>query len=211
MEIRGLSSVDAKAQPLYIVDGVIYVENPNLNENEIISINVLKDAAATSLYGVKGANGVIIIVTKKGASKIESELLKIQTRKNFKETAFFYPHLTTDKNGDISFNFTIPEALTRWKLQLLAHTKDATSALKTLTTVTQKELMVIPNPPRFLREGDEIIFSSKIANLSNNLCSSVFILLSSKASLTMEAKCPIFCSCNPVGYKSEIDIITFKF
>jgi TonB-dependent SusC/RagA subfamily outer membrane receptor len=167
VEIRGLSSVDAKAQPLYIVDGVIYVENPNLNENEIISINVLKDAAATSLYGVKGANGVIIIVTKKGASKIESELLKIQTRKNFKETAFFYPHLTTDKNGDISFNFTIPEALTRWKLQLLAHTKDATSALKTLTTVTQKELMVIPNPPRFLREGDEIIFSSKISNLSN--------------------------------------------
>ena len=167
IQIRGNNSLDSKAQPIYIVDGVIYEENPNLKPEEIASINVLKDVTAIALYGAKAVNGVIIITTKNGSSKIENELLKVQTRKDFKETAFFYPHLTTDKNGDISFNFTIPEALTRWKLQLLAHTKDATSALKTLTTVTQKELMVIPNPPRFLREGDEIIFSSKIANLSN--------------------------------------------
>uniref|UniRef100_UPI003563F005 carboxypeptidase-like regulatory domain-containing protein n=1 Tax=Lutibacter sp. TaxID=1925666 RepID=UPI003563F005 len=167
VQIRGVASLDAKAQPIYIIDGVIYEENPNLNPNEIISLEVLKDVAATALYGAKAANGVIIITTKSGSSKIENELLKVQTRKDFKETAFFYPHLTTDKNGDISFNFTIPEALTRWKLQLLAHTKEATSAIKTLTTVTQKELMVIPNPPRFLREGDEIVFSSKIANLSD--------------------------------------------
>jgi TonB-dependent SusC/RagA subfamily outer membrane receptor len=165
--LRGNASLDSKALPLYIVDGVVYEENPNINPNEITAVEVLKDAAATALYGAKAANGVIIITTKNGSSKIENELLKIQTRKDFKETAFFYPHLTTDKDGAISFNFTIPEALTRWKLQLLAHTKDATSAIKTLTTVTQKELMVIPNPPRFLREGDEIVFSSKIANLSN--------------------------------------------
>ncbi|HBS12630.1 MAG TPA: hypothetical protein DEO36_08830, partial [Flavobacteriaceae bacterium] len=55
----------------------------------------------------------------------------------------------------VSFNFTVPESLTRWKLQLLAHTKDMASATKQLTTVTQKELMVMPNPPRFLREGDQ--------------------------------------------------------
>ncbi|MBI9040591.1 MG2 domain-containing protein [Lutibacter sp.] len=167
VQIRGVASLDSKAQPIYIIDGVIYEENPNLNPNEITTVEVLKDAAATALYGAKAVNGVIIITTKNGSSKIENELLKVQTRKDFKETAFFYPHLTTDKDGSISFNFTIPEALTRWKLQLLAHTKEATSAIKTLTTVTQKELMVIPNPPRFLREGDEIIFSSKIANLSD--------------------------------------------
>ncbi|WP_275315178.1 MG2 domain-containing protein [Tenacibaculum bernardetii] len=91
----------------------------------------------------------------------------IQVRKNLQETAFFYPHLTTDKNGDITFSFTTPEALTKWKLQLLAHTKKAQSATKTLTTVTQKELMVIPNAPRFLREGDKITLSAKISNLSN--------------------------------------------
>ncbi|APG66349.1 hypothetical protein LPB136_13630 [Tenacibaculum todarodis] len=66
----------------------------------------------------------------------------------------------------MSFKFTAPEALTRWKLQLLAHTKTLQSATKTLKAVTQKELMVVPNAPRFLREGDKIIFSSKISNLT---------------------------------------------
>ncbi|CAA0170549.1 conserved exported hypothetical protein [Tenacibaculum maritimum] len=92
----------------------------------------------------------------------------IHIRKNLQETAFFYPHLVTDKDGNITFNFTAPEALTRWKLQLLAHTKELHSAVKTLETVTQKELMVIPNAPRFLREGDTISFSTKISNLSSN-------------------------------------------
>src|SRR5680860_833981 len=64
--------------------------------------------------------------------KLDPSSIKI--RKNFQETAFFYPHLTTDKDGNVSFNFTIPEALTRWKLQLLAHTKELASATKTLTT-----------------------------------------------------------------------------
>ncbi|MCG8784233.1 alpha-2-macroglobulin [Tenacibaculum finnmarkense] len=108
--------------------------------------------------------------------KITSDMLKskeekidlkgIKIRKNLQETAFFYPHLTTDKKGNISFSFTTPEALTKWKLQLLAHTKEALSATKTLTTVTQKELMITPNAPRFLREGDNITLSAKISNLS---------------------------------------------
>ncbi|KGL62806.1 alpha-2-macroglobulin family protein [Polaribacter sp. Hel1_85] len=95
----------------------------------------------------------------------------IQIRKNFKETAFFFPQLRTDKNGQVSFNFTMPEALTKWKLQLLAHTTELKSATKTLQTVTQKELMVVPNTPRFLREGDKITLSAKITNLTNNTLS----------------------------------------
>ncbi|WP_370424858.1 alpha-2-macroglobulin [Tenacibaculum dicentrarchi] len=95
-----------------------------------------------------------------------SSLKGIKIRKNLQETAFFYPHLTTDKKGNITFSFTTPEALTKWKLQLLAHTKEALSSTKTLTTVTQKELMITPNAPRFLREGDNITLSAKISNLS---------------------------------------------
>ncbi len=91
----------------------------------------------------------------------------VQIRKNLQETAFFFPELKTDKDGTVSFSFTTPEALTKWKLQLLAHNKSLQSAVKTLQTVTQKELMVIPNAPRFLREGDEIIISTKIANLTD--------------------------------------------
>ncbi|MCB0472021.1 MAG: alpha-2-macroglobulin, partial [Flavobacteriaceae bacterium] len=86
---------------------------------------------------------------------------------NLQETAFFYPRLTTDKEGNVSFNFTVPESLTRWKLQLLAHTKTLEAATKELSAVTQKDLMVLPNLPRFFRQGDTIVFASKVANLSD--------------------------------------------
>jgi Bacterial Alpha-2-macroglobulin MG10 domain/CarboxypepD_reg-like domain/MG2 domain/Alpha-2-macroglobulin family/Alpha-2-macroglobulin bait region domain len=101
----------------------------------------------------------------------------VQIRKNLQETAFFFPQLQTDKDGNVSFSFTTPEALTQWKLQLLAHTKTLESATKTLTTVTQKELMVIPNAPRFLRQGDQISISTKIANLTDKQLSGQAVLI----------------------------------
>lgn len=100
-------------------------------------------------------------------AKEEVDFGQVTLRKNLRETAFFFPHLRTDKEGTVSFTFTSPEALTQWKLQLLAHTKDLKHGSTSFTTITQKELMVLPNPPRFLREGDTIHFSTKIANLSN--------------------------------------------
>ncbi|MFD2551830.1 alpha-2-macroglobulin [Bizionia sediminis] len=90
----------------------------------------------------------------------------VVVRKHLQENAFFFPQLQTDSTGSISFNFTSPEALTSWKLQLLAHTKSLESNVKTLEAVTQKELMVIPNVPRFLRQGDTIRLQTKIANLT---------------------------------------------
>ncbi|MFT7901157.1 alpha-2-macroglobulin family protein [Tenacibaculum ascidiaceicola] len=110
---------------------------------------------------------VVTALGKNETGEEKTSLDGVQIRKNLQETAFFYPHLQTDKKGNITFSFTTPEALTRWKLQLLAHTKELQSATKTLTTITQKELMVMPNAPRFLREGDQITFSSKIANISD--------------------------------------------
>jgi len=103
----------------------------------------------------------------------DTDLSAVKIRTNFNETAFFFPRLTTDSEGNVSFSFTTPESLTKWKLQLLAHTKDLDAATKTLETVTQKELMVLPNPPRFLREGDDIVISSKIANLTDKMLSGV--------------------------------------
>lgn len=102
---------------------------------------------------------------------------RIQIRKNLNETAFFFPQLQTDEDGNVSFNFKAPEALTKWKLQLLAHTKTLESSVKQLEAVTQKELMVIPNAPRFLREGDQITISTKIANLTEKQLSGVAQLI----------------------------------
>ena len=94
--------------------------------------------------------------------------IPIQLRKNFNETAFFFPDLKTDVDGNVEFSFTMPEALTQWKLQLMAHTKELASAVSSKITVTQKQLMVQPNAPRFLREGDRMEFSAKIVNLTVN-------------------------------------------
>jgi hypothetical protein len=92
--------------------------------------------------------------------------LSLQVRKNFNETAFFFPDLKTDSSGHIELSFTMPEALTQWKWMLLAHSKDLSFAFNEKTVITQKELMVQPNPPRFVREGDRMDFSGKIVNLS---------------------------------------------
>ncbi|MEO8403485.1 MAG: alpha-2-macroglobulin family protein [Chitinophagaceae bacterium] len=91
----------------------------------------------------------------------------VQIRKNFNETAFFFPDLRTDSSGAIEFSFTLPEALTKWKFQAMTHTKDLAFGYSTKDIVTQKELMVQPNAPRFLREGDKMEFSAKIVNLSD--------------------------------------------
>ncbi|CAM1346398.1 Alpha-2-macroglobulin [Tenacibaculum crassostreae] len=131
-------------------------------ENEAMIEEIAFDSNKNNLDEV-----VVTGIENKKTNEEKVSLDGIQIRKNLQETAFFYPNLQTDNKGNVSFSFTTPEALTRWKLQLLAHTKELQSATKTLTTVTQKELMVLPNAPRFLREGDKIKFSSKIANISD--------------------------------------------
>ena len=92
----------------------------------------------------------------------------VQPRKNLNETAFFFPDLHTDSSGIVEFSFTTPEALTEWKWMLVAHTKDLAFASGEKTMITQKELMVQPNAPRFLREGDQIDFVAKIVNMSSS-------------------------------------------
>ncbi|MCW8814257.1 MAG: MG2 domain-containing protein, partial [Chlorobium sp.] len=92
----------------------------------------------------------------------------VSVRKNLNETAFFYPELRTNEKGEIIISFTVPEALTRWKFMGFALTKDLKSGIVYNETVTQKDLMIMPNPPRFLREGDEIYFTAKVSNLSDH-------------------------------------------
>jgi uncharacterized protein YfaS (alpha-2-macroglobulin family) len=90
----------------------------------------------------------------------------VQIRKNLQETAFFYPQLKTDANGNIRIEFTMPEALTEWKFMGLAHTPDMKYGMIEGKVKTQKDLMVMPGLPRFFRQGDEMVISTKISNLS---------------------------------------------
>ncbi|MBN2173624.1 MAG: hypothetical protein JW731_05810 [Bacteroidales bacterium] len=91
----------------------------------------------------------------------------MQIRRDFRETAFFFPTLQTNENGEIVINFTAPESLTRWRMLGLAYTKDLKTGKFEKEVVTRKDLMVVPNAPRFFREGDEMIFSAKVVNMSD--------------------------------------------
>jgi len=94
------------------------------------------------------------------------DLSRIQARRNLNETAFFFPHLLADKDGSVSMEFSMPEALTEWRFLGLAHTRELASGALEGRTVTQKDLMVQPNPPRFLREGDALEFTVKVTNMT---------------------------------------------
>lgn len=111
-------------------------------------------------------DGVATTNPLEGNTENKSEFVNVETRKDFNETAFFYPDLVTDKNGYITIKFKVPEALTKWKMLGFAHTKDLEYGLIENELITQKEFMVVPNAPRFFREGDSITFTSKITNLS---------------------------------------------
>ncbi len=94
------------------------------------------------------------------------DLSQVSARTNLDETAFFFPHLVSDAEGVVRMEFTMPEALTQWKFLGFAHDKQMRSGYLTGTTVTAKDLMVEPNPPRFVREGDVIEFTVKVTNSS---------------------------------------------
>jgi uncharacterized protein YfaS (alpha-2-macroglobulin family) len=143
-------------------------------EMEMDSVEFKKDGKFTTSENLEDPEYQFLMRTAKEVKK--QNFNNVTIRKNLQETAFFFPQLQTDKDGHVSFSFTTPEALTKWKLQLLAHTKSLESATTALETVTQKELMVIPNAPRFLREGDQISISTKIANLTEKELNGVAVL-----------------------------------
>ncbi|MDR2969519.1 MAG: alpha-2-macroglobulin [Tannerellaceae bacterium] len=89
-------------------------------------------------------------------------------RTNFNETAFFFPVLRTDKEGNVILNFTMPESTTTWKLQMIAHTKELKYGQNTQEIITSKPLMVVPNLPRYLRRGDKVTLSALVMNQSEN-------------------------------------------
>lgn len=157
VRLRGTSSLDGAA-PLYVVDGELRTD-ANVSPDDIASTSVLTGAQAVALYGSRASNGVIVITTKGGGKNAPQTI-----RKNFNETAFFFPAVHADTAGNYTISFTMPEALTQWKWMSLAHTKDLAFGYNQTLVVTQKELMAQLNLPRFLRNGDKIELSAKISN-----------------------------------------------
>ena len=124
-----------------------------------MSAEAKPDEEAPELDQMQNATAAV----KLGAKTIDVPPL---IRKNFNETAFFFPQLQTDKEGRVVLKFTMPEALTRWRLVTFAHTKTMQTGTLEREIITQKELMVTTNVPRFLRENDTLRLTARIDNLS---------------------------------------------
>ena len=111
-------------------------------------------------FGGGGSNEVL-------SSADEAALNHVQIRENLNETAFFYPALESDNQGNVAINFTLPESVTTWKFMGLAHDKEMRNGLLVDEAVAQKTVMVQPNMPRFLREGDKSTIVVKLFNTSD--------------------------------------------
>ncbi|MDR0977184.1 MAG: alpha-2-macroglobulin, partial [Prevotellaceae bacterium] len=87
-------------------------------------------------------------------------------RTNFSETAFFYPQLRTNAEGEVVIAFTLPESLTRWNFFGYAHTRDMLTGMLKGTATASKEFMLQPNLPRFVRVGDDTSMAATVTNLT---------------------------------------------
>lgn len=128
-----------------------------------------RDPCVDDLIGsLMGGEGGSLALRERGSLRVRSQPEE-EFRDDFGETAFFHPHLVPDSTGSASFRFSVPEALTTWKLLVFAHDTLCRNGVLTAFTTTQKELMVRPTSPRFLREGDTLYFTARVSNLSNTV------------------------------------------
>lgn len=99
----------------------------------------------------------------------EEEILPDEAlRSDEVSTAFFYPSLTTDSLGQVSFSFTVPDENTTWQFLALAYTQELFSGRYEAQVIASKPLMVSPNLPRFVRQGDEATIATAVQNQSNS-------------------------------------------
>ncbi|MBI3138958.1 MAG: TonB-dependent receptor plug domain-containing protein [Sphingobacteriales bacterium] len=165
--IRGMSSLSGYAQPLIVLDGVVYEGDlSKLDPALITAALVLKGADASAIYGSRAANGVLILSTKGEIILPGQESPPpVPPRKNFNETAFFFPSVHADKDGYFSFSFTMPESVAEWNWKMLAHTSKAKFAYTERKLQTQLPLMIQASVPRVFYQGDRLILKHRISNL----------------------------------------------
>ncbi|UOE46842.1 MG2 domain-containing protein [Mucilaginibacter sp. SMC90] len=168
-----VETTDAWGIPIADPGQLNYKGDPNMVISEPVGNSKIMIGSSTTRLDGKGHTGTPYqnppqtvmrqVVNDYGD---QASLVPIIIRKNFAETAFFYPQLHTDETGNILLDFTLPEELTTWHFKAFAHTKDLKTGYIERQIVTQKKLSIIARAPRFLREGDTIVISATLANLT---------------------------------------------
>ena len=149
---------------------------PMITRDETVADSLTVPAGIPpSLNGKNESHPEEAAETKKVLPGIETQA-SVQIRKDFRETAFFFPSLVTDSAGNLDVKFTLPESLTKWKILGFAYTKQLDYGLTEKEILAHKDLMVFPNSPRFVRQGDTLIFSTKVVNLSERALNGEVVL-----------------------------------
>lgn len=180
IRVRGGGSITQENAPLYIVDGVPVSDISGLSPEKMKSMNVLKDASATAIYGARGANGVIVITTQDGNfvpdSKApvfddafsEAAYQAASMRSNFSDAAYWQPSLRTDKNGKAKFTVTFPDDVTNWSTYVIGMTDKKRAAVYQSEIKSFKPIMGHLSLPRFMVHGDTAKVIGKALNYTSD-------------------------------------------
>lgn len=137
--------------------------------------SMVKEALSSKVSGLAIRGNSSLSGSRAGALAYEDEeamltdeqlkyMSSLSVRQNLEESAFYYPDLMADEQGNVAISFTLPESLTAWQFRALAHTKDMRNGLLESVAIAKKDFMVQPNMPRFVRMGDYTTISSRIIN-----------------------------------------------
>ena len=180
-KIRGNSSISGSGSPLMVIDGVVYEGDLDLTPDDIANMEVLKGDVATSLYGSRAVDGVILINLNKNSKakkRIESKALDMGAfpdisqanplRRNFSDYAFWKPKVETDKNGIAKINVTFPDDITTWDTYFLAVKDNKSTGIAKAEIRSFKPIMATFSTPRFLVESDSSMVLGRILNYTND-------------------------------------------
>ena len=172
---------------------VMVEDNALLEEVSVVGYGTTRNSSLTGNLRIRGANQPMFAAKEDSGNAVEVKYVPAQVaedavedvvfesetipvgealqpieglRTNFAETAFFYPQLRTNEQGELAFSFTMPQSLTRWNFRGYSHTKDMLTGMLDASVVTAKEFMLTPNMPRFVRVGDKTQIAGTIANLT---------------------------------------------
>ncbi|HNW33506.1 MAG TPA: alpha-2-macroglobulin family protein, partial [Candidatus Ozemobacteraceae bacterium] len=165
---KSLSFADGPMMPQAMSEGMAVPAPPAMSMDQM-SNSAMADREEKVSAKMQATGGAAAAPAEPPAPKSGApapNLDKVAARANLNETAFFFPQLISNEKNEVVMKFTMPEALTTWKFLGFAHGKACQSGGLTAETITQKDLMVQPNPPRFLREGDILAFTAKVTNMT---------------------------------------------
>ena len=147
---------------LYRITGPMYASSAPVDRKSFVK--GVASAESTRANMVKDELAADAAMPEPSATEKEKEPEWSSLRDNFNETAFFYPTLQTDTQGDVAISFRLPESVTTWKFKGLLHDRNLNATTIDALAVAQKKVMVQPYLPRFVRNGDHATIAVRVTN-----------------------------------------------